>query len=379
MRIAFYAPLKPPDSDRPSGDRTMARLLIRALRSAGHEVDLASRMRSRDGAGDPERQARLAALGARLAARYVAAVRAGRRPAPDAWFTYHLYYKAPDWIGPAVADALGIPYAVAEVSVAAKRAGGPWDIGHRGTLAALARADLAVGLNSRDAAKVEPALGPGGRYERLRPFLEPGEPEPRDAARAQVGGELGLPADEPWLLAVGMMRPGAKAASYGVLGDALARVPDRRWRLLVAGDGPVRPEVEAALAPFGDRVRWAGAVDPARLARLYAAADLLVWPAIQEAYGMALLEAQAAGLPVLAGAAGGVPDIVRDGTTGLLVPEGDAAAFAAALRALLDDPDRRRAMGGAARRTVLAEHTLAGAAATLDVWLRAAVERRRTA
>ena len=92
---------------------------------------------------------------------------------------------------------------------------------------------------------------------------------------------------------------------------------------------------------------------------------------------MALLEAQAAGLPVLAGAAGGVPDIVRDRTTGMLAPEGDADAFAAALRVLLDEQDRRRAMGEAARRTVLAEHTLTGAAAALDGWLRAVVERRR--
>lgn len=59
MRIAFHAPLKPPDSDRPSGDRTMARLLVRALGRGGHQVEIASRMRSRDGTGIPERQRRL--------------------------------------------------------------------------------------------------------------------------------------------------------------------------------------------------------------------------------------------------------------------------------------------------------------------------------
>jgi len=377
VRIAFHAPLKPPDSDRPSGDRTMARLLIGAFERAGHAVDLAARLRSRDATGDAERQRRLARLGAGLAERYVRAVRAGRRPRPDLWFTYHLYYKAADWIGPAVADALAVPYAVAEASVAGKRADGPWDPGHRATLAALARADLVIGFNSRDAARVEPALGPGGRYERLRPFLVPSQPVDRRAARGALAAAFDLPPDRPWLLAVGMMRPGAKTSSYGVLGQALAGLTDRDWRLIVVGDGPARDAVAAGFAAVADRVVLAGAVDPARLAGFYAAADLLVWPAVQEAYGMALLEAQAAGLPVLAGDAGGVPDIVRDGVTGVLVPEGDAAAFAAALAALLDDPGRLPVLGAAARRTVLAEHTLDAAAAHLDRWLRAAVERRR--
>lgn len=377
MRVAFYAPLKPPDSDRPSGDRTVARLLVRAMRHAGHDVELAARLRSRDGDGDPQHQARLAALGERIAARYARAVRSGRRPRPDLWFTYHLYYKAPDWIGPAVADALAIPYAVAEASVAHKRAGGPWDFGHRGTLAALARADLVVGLNSHDAAIARPTLGPAGRYEQLRPFLEPPPERSRAAARSAIAAVHGLPDGEPWLLAVGMMRPGAKTASYRLLARALTGLPDRPWRLIVAGDGPTRAEIEVAMTPLGDRVAMVGAVDPDRLADLYAAADLTVWPAIQEAYGMALLEAQAAGLPVLAGAAGGVPDIVRDGSTGVLVPEGDTAAFANALAKLLDDPARLAAMGPAARRTVLAEHGLDGAAAKLDAWLRAAVARRR--
>ena len=58
MRVAFYAPMKPPDHPVPSGDRRMAALLMQALSLAGHEVELSSRLRSRDGAGDPARQAR---------------------------------------------------------------------------------------------------------------------------------------------------------------------------------------------------------------------------------------------------------------------------------------------------------------------------------
>ena len=96
----------------------------------------------------------------------------------------------------------------------------------------------------------------------------------------------------------------------------------------------------------------------------------MVWPAVNEAYGMALLEAQAAGLPVVAGRTGGVPDVVRDGVGGLLTPVGDAVAFAAAVEALLRDPDRRRAMGDAARRVAAEDHDFSTAVRDLDALVR---------
>ena len=101
MRIAFYAPLKPPDHPVPSGDRRVARLLIAALRRAGHERELASHLRSYDGR-PAIRPAQAARRGRRLAERLIARWRADPAAAPELWFTYHLYYKAPDWLGPAV-------------------------------------------------------------------------------------------------------------------------------------------------------------------------------------------------------------------------------------------------------------------------------------
>ena len=143
MRIAFYAPLKSPTHETPSGDRRVARLVMDALAGAGHRVELVSAFRSYDAGGDPERQADLraqgAALGRALALQWLAGPPAVR---PDLWFTYHAYYKAPDWLGPEACATLDIPYVIAEASHAAKRAGGRWDIGHRGALAAIRRADL---------------------------------------------------------------------------------------------------------------------------------------------------------------------------------------------------------------------------------------------
>lgn len=376
MRIAFYAPMKAPAHPLPSGDRQMARLFVAALARAGHEVELASRFSSHDMTGDARRQARIAALGARLGERIAARYRA--RPAehrPDLWFTYHLYHKAPDWLGPRVAESLRLPYVVAEASMAAKQRGGPWDLGYRSCADALGRARAVITINGADRAGIRPWLAAPRCDVGLKPFVETERFGQAAAARRQRRAELAaryrLDGDSPWLLAVAMMRPGDKLDSYRLLGRALLPVTDRRWHLVVVGDGPARESVAAALAALGERVRFAGETDGAGIADWCAAADLMVWPAIREAFGMALLEAAAAGLPVVAGATGGVPEIVAGGETGLLPPVGDAAAFAHSVAALLDDPDRRRRFGRAAARKAKTEHDVTVAAARLDAILAA--------
>ncbi|HEV2677717.1 MAG TPA: glycosyltransferase family 4 protein [Aliidongia sp.] len=369
MRVGFYAPLKPPDHPVPSGDRLVARLLIQALEMAGLEVAVMSRCRSRDGLGDPARQARLARLGHRQVDRIL-----DRAAPPDLWFTYHLYHKAPDLIGPAVAARLGIPYVVAEASSAPKQAAGPWAAGHAAVAAALGRAAAVIGLNPADAPCVLPLLADPARYHALRPFLDlapfDAAREQRLLTRASLAAQHCLDPDRPWLIAVAMMRPGDKLASYRLLGAALSRIQDRPWQLLVVGDGEARAEVEAALAPVARRVAWLGAMPPCRISATLAAADCLVWPALREAWGMALLEAEAAGLPVVAGRVGGVPSIVVEDETGLLAAEGDEVALAGAVARLLDDPDLRRVMGRNARAHAAAHHGLPTAARRLDAILR---------
>jgi glycosyltransferase involved in cell wall biosynthesis len=357
-RIAFYAPLKPPDHEVPSGDRRVAQLLLEALSRAGHEPFVVSRLRSFDPTG--ANQARLAATADHLAEELIARWRAGAEPAPDLWFTYHLYYKAPDWLGPAVTRALRIPYVVAEASVAMKRADGPWAVGHGAVVEALRQAALVIGLNPADRDGVAPFVAPRAWAE-LPPFLDTG----LYRAAAHAGS------DPARLVTVAMMRPGDKLSSYRAVGAALAQLLDLDWTLEVIGDGPARAEVEAALAPLGSRVRFVGEAGEAEVAARLAAADLFVWPAINEAYGMALLEAQASGLAVIAGNSGGVGAVVADGETGFLTPPGDTAAFAAAVRQLIEEPARCMAFGEAARRKALRDHDLAAAAARLTAMLAA--------
>ncbi|TIL52887.1 MAG: glycosyltransferase family 4 protein, partial [Mesorhizobium sp.] len=102
--------------------------------------------------------------------------------------------------------------------------------------------------------------------------------------------------------------------------------------------------------------------EPAAVPDVLYSGGIYVWPGYGEAYGVAYLEAQAAGLPVVAQDIAGVPEVVRDGQTGFLTPPGDVAAFASAIERLLARNDERTIMAAEARRFVLEERSLGVAA-----------------
>ncbi|MGE5169123.1 MAG: glycosyltransferase family 4 protein [Rudaea sp.] len=373
MKIAFYAPLKPPDHPVPSGDREIARSLMQALRRGGHDVVLASRFRSFDAQGDARRQARLQTIGRRLAER-VAARFADGAP-PDAWFTYHVYHKAPDHLGAFVSAALSIPYVVAEASIAPGERDGPWAAGYADAHAAIRAADVVLCLNPKDAAQVRRARAPGARLEMLAPFI--------DVERFVGEGDVARvprPARAPVrLVTVAMMRDGAKLASYRVLAQALGSLAGASWTLDVIGDGPARAAVVAAFAPLADRVRFLGQQRAAALPALFAMHDVFVWPAIDEAIGVVFLEAQACGLPVVGGDSPGVAAVVANGRSGLLAPIGDAAAFASTLQRLLHDDGLRSRLAAYASAYVRDRHDVHAAACDLDRLLRTLTRRPQRA
>jgi glycosyltransferase involved in cell wall biosynthesis len=278
---------------------------------------------------------------------------------PRLWFTYHVYYKAPDWIGPRVADALNIPYVIVEGSRAGKRASGPWALGHAGAEAALDRARAVFVMTDMDQEALERAKPAPQQLIDLPPFIDADDWRPAPSRSRRRGQELRF-------LTVAMMRPGDKLASYRILAAALHRLAGADWILDIVGDGDARGEVEQLFSRSGARVRLHGQVeDRARLAEFYAEADVFLWPAVNEAYGLVFLEAQAFGCPVLASAYGGVASVVRDGETGVLTPPGDIAAFTAALEALIANPPRRQALGASAKRFVAEERGLPQAAERL--------------
>ncbi len=359
MKIAFYAPLKSPDSPVPSGDRLIGRMLRSALAAGGHSIEVVSTFRSFDRTGDARRQLRLARVAGWHADRIA---RRLRRQRPDLWFTYHLYHKAPDWIGPRVTHDIGIPYCIAEASLSASQETGRWAGGHSAARAALAHADLLINLNPKDAPGTLPHLKRTGRSITLRPFIDGvifrEAHLNREQHRFEIAYNHGLDATVPWLLAVGMMRPGDKCQSYELLANALAQLLDRPWRLIIIGDGAARPEIEAAMSSLVGRAHFAGLRDMTSVAAYLAASDLFVWPAINEALGMVFIEAAASGLPVVAADRPGIASIVDHGGTGILVAEHDADQFAQAVSRLLDDHELRNRMGNAALTKARAHHDI---------------------
>ena len=142
------------------------------------------------------------------------------------------------------------------------------------------------------------------------------------------------------------------------------------WALSVVGDGPCRSEAMREFAGLpAERIEWLGKKEPDEIPGFLAGGGIYTWPGCGEAYGLAYLEAQAAGLPVVAQDTAGVPEVVRDGETGILTAPGDIDAYASAVARLLADGEERQAMSRAARRFVLEERSLDAAAHRLDAIL----------
>jgi glycosyltransferase involved in cell wall biosynthesis len=144
----------------------------------------------------------------------------------------------------------------------------------------------------------------------------------------------------------------------GHLIEAIARLGPTGPRLEIVGEGPERPRLEALAQRLGvaSRVVFRGKIPPDELQASYARAAVCVLPSVLDArgdtegLGVVLLEAMNHGTPVIASRVGGIPDIVEDGVSGLLVPPGDADALAAAVQRLGDDPALARRLGEAGRR-----------------------------
>jgi L-malate glycosyltransferase len=176
----------------------------------------------------------------------------------------------------------------------------------------------------------------------------------RAGERQRVRCELGLAPDEPLLLAVGNLYP---VKAHIVLLRALALLNQSRtapWRLVIAGRGGEEESLRAYAAEHGlnDRVQLLGY--RADVPDLLAAADLWLMPSLSEGLPLALIEAMFAKKAIITSAVGGIPDVVRHGIEGLLVPPGEAPALAAALEGLIGDPGRRAILGEAAARRAAA-------------------------
>jgi glycogen(starch) synthase len=214
----------------------------------------------------------------------------------------------------------------------------------------------------RDLQKLEEIRGPS--------CVVPNGVEPGDFTDASPGTD-----GEPYVLAVGRLVP---QKGFDVLLDAFASEELDGLNLVFAGDGFERASLEAradALA-LGGRVRFLGSVDRSRLSGLFRGARAFAFPSRGEAFGIALLEAMAAGVPSVAAAAGGIPELVRDGENALLVEPENPTALAEALARVVTDEALRERLVREGRNTAVELSWGRIAERYEDVYLRTLSHRR---
>jgi glycosyltransferase involved in cell wall biosynthesis len=211
------------------------------------------------------------------------------------------------------------------------------------------------------------ALGAGPERTRTVPYgvdLDRFHPDSRvDTVREQ----LGVPREALLVLAPGRL---VEKKGFRYLIEAAARTEG--LHVAIAGDGDLREELETLVRETRAPVTLQGNLDRGSLAAALAAADVVAVPSVVDSAGNVdglpntLLEALAAGRAVVASRVAGIPDVVVDGQNGLLVPEKDPLALAAALRRLVEDPQTRARLGAAARRTAVDRLSWAAAAAAFE-------------
>lgn len=343
-----------------SGGETQVLALVRHLRDDGHEVLVAAHP-------DGELASRVRAAGivhVPLVCRYghdpvagLALRRAAGEHAPD---VVHFHTSRALSLAPYVGS--GPVRVVTRRMDYAPRGAGPyvrWLYGQVDAVIAISRAARDA-LAARGIAAERVAIVPSGVDVAHFHGIE------RAASRAR----LGVPAEE---LVVAIVASLHARKGHAVLFEALARLArDGAAPLcLAAGTGPEGDALDELATRLGlaGRVRWLGRVADVR--PVLGAADVVVAPSLAEGLGVAVIEAMAAGVAVVASAVGGIPELVRDGVEGLLVPPGDPAALAAALGRVLRDAHLRRQLGEAGRQRADAFSTRAMARGTEAVYERA--------
>lgn len=369
LRLAFVTPMRPLAHPRLSGDVTIARDLADYFAERGHTILPVGQVSTDRIWEEPWRWPALAREAAALLRLL---------PRVDAIFTYHAYYRAPDLLG-ALAAGRGVPYIVFAPAYATKRRR-HWRTrpGYALNKHGLMRADLLISNKRPELENLRRIVPP----EKLL-YVAPGIRTDRFAFDVQARARLRAAwnaGDEPVLAVAAMLREDVKAEGLEWVIRTAGRLlrEGTPLRLAVAGDGPAKPRLEAlAAAELPGRAVFVGRMERFRLQEFYSAGDLFVFPGIREGLGMVYLEAQCCGLPCVAWDHDGAPEVVRHGVSGLITPAYDAEAFAAAIRDLLANPARRRALGDSARDYVLANHDVTRNYARMETRIHALLAAHR--
>ena len=361
-KIAFYAPIKPPDHPIASGDRLIAANLVSALELSGFDVELASRFISYSKRCDTE----ILHSRKRDALHEADSIieRFANSP-PDLWFTYHPYCKAPDWLGPRVCDAFGIPYITAEACQTGqgKEDGADlWQSWRMEAQSSMSTARLHFCFKPTDRHYLSSLFGDNNLID-LPPFI--------DTQKSFSLSDISPPTSSGiTLLTVAQMRPGKKQKNYEILSSALSSLQSHPWNLIIIGGGPQEEYIRKSFESIDPtRLHWAGQLSESEVLSHMHHSDIFLWPGWHEPIGMVYLEAQLMGLPIIAQRSGGVPLVVADGETGLLVPESssdDQSPLSQAILRLLTDTNLRKQLGSDGPKRVESQHSLRSASSVLS-------------
>lgn len=361
MRIAFYAPIKPPDHPIPSGDRLIAGNLIKAFKLAGFDVELASRFIAYSKRSDIEilHTRKIAALeeATDIISKYQALPLTDR---PDIWISYHPYCKAPDWIGPTVANALSIPYVTIEACKTGQ--GDQWLPWRTEAQSGIKLADLHLWFKPTDEKYLTELLGSDGQLCNIPPFIDFNNKT--EVVRAKLPSEW----DEqtPTLITVGMMRKGKKDRNFHLMAEILQEMQDIPWNMVIVGGGPEEVAIKQAFSNITpSRLHWCGQIHSGEVAEWMKASDIFFWPGWKEPIGMVYLEAAFSKLPTIAFNNMGVPLVVRHNETGLLAELDDLAGIRQNLKTLLADRQLRQTMGKVAKTFATEERSMKAAVKSL--------------
>ncbi len=321
-------------------------LLLRGLRDKGVENVLVCPAGSAIAAARPAAELREIAMGGDVDLPLIMRLRNEIRDSGADLVHLHSRRGA-DWLGGLAALRLGVPVVLSRrvdnretrILAAAKYALVDRVIAiSRGIYDVLLRA----GVSPAKLRCVRSAVPPPADYPGDRPWLE---------------SEFGIPQDAPAIAVVAQL---IARKGHRFLLDALPEIVRRHphARVILFGTGSAETAIRNQVSEQGLSrvVQLAGFRDD--LPRVLPCLDLVVHPALKEGLGVALLQAASAGLPLVASRAGGIPETMIDGQTGLLVPPGDASAIASAVNRLLDDPAGAAAMGKAGAAYVAQEFSV---------------------
>ncbi|MGZ6588115.1 MAG: glycosyltransferase family 4 protein, partial [Solirubrobacteraceae bacterium] len=251
----------------------------------------------------------------------------------------HTHLGTSDMLGGLAARSLGVP----AVSTIHASSWGPGANARRRLVRACATRIIAVS----DSARQEYLSHGWARDDQIVTVQNGIDAVAAPGAGTEVRRELGLAPDDLVVAMISALRP---EKGHDIALDVVRSLRDvyPSLRLLIVGRGGLADQIASQAAELGDRVVMAGMRHD--VMRVFDAADVCLQPSRTDAFPTTLIEAMAASVPVLATAVEGIPEIITDGETGVLVPAPPRAqAFADALGALLEDPDRRRRLARAAR------------------------------